>query len=68
MFLSSDGRLLLANFIRALVDNFAPDADAWNSHLGRGGQRIARVGEHLVAKGFSLLDTAISTRVDGPLD
>jgi len=37
MFLSPDGWFLLANVIRTLDDNFAPNADAWNSYLSRGG-------------------------------
>jgi hypothetical protein len=63
MFLSPDG-FFWANVIRTLDHNFAPDADAWNSYLSRGGQCTARLGKHLVAKHFSLLDTAISTPID----
>jgi hypothetical protein len=68
MFLSPDGWFLLADVIRTLDDNFAPDADAWNSYLSRGGQCAARLGKHLVAKHFSLLDTAIFTPIDSWLD
>ena len=41
MLLSAGGWFVLANFIRTLDDNFVPDADPWNSHLGRGEQRAA---------------------------
>jgi hypothetical protein len=42
MFLSPDGWFLLANVIRTLDDNFAPDTDAWNSYFSRGGQCMAK--------------------------
>ena len=60
--------LIWNDFPWTLDDNFAPDADAWNSYLSRGGRCAARLGKHLVAKHFSLLDTAIFTPIDSWLD
>jgi hypothetical protein len=64
MFLSPDGWSLLANFVRTLDDNFAPDADAWNFHPSRGGKCAVRLAKQLAAKRPELLDTAIITPFD----